>query len=449
MAQALILALGGMLAAVLNQVSGDAFHAWIPWFTRRLLDLANKPLPDDQRERFAEEWASHINEVSGDVGKIAFAWGCVSAAHEMASLLNRATFRRFLDHCHDVLKRAMRPFNLAGSAIALFFEDIVLRERGVMRTIAMLTLVGGVLGFLTNLPIKKFLARYTSQSVVLIESQKVPENMVQPVVSDDLSARVGMLRALATSDSEMGAVLTNLFPGKSSDEIDAILEDMRSQPQLLGAPFSDLSQITGGAMTEKPHQTESPGFIVSYAASDPRDAQRVCEAVTSKIVQKNLEFIQASAKGTVDVLTQGIDRARRQLSDQESKLASQKRHRIADPQQQANLQIMQIELEVAQKNYQDLLVKKYTADLTADMTNQAQGERMTEIQPASFPESPDFPHIYPFVGGGLGGGLVLGVGLSLWIKIRRRFVQAQQVKEAKESAIYHGSVKHGTGEQVP
>jgi hypothetical protein len=450
MAQALVLASVGILAAVLNRLSGGALRTWIPWFTQRLLDLAIKRLPEDQRERFAEEWASHINDMPGDVGKIAFASGCVSAAHEMASLLNNSAFTRFLDQCRDFLNRAMRPFNFAGSTMALFLEDIVLRERGVMRTIAMLTLVGGVLGFLTYLPMKKFFARYTSQSVVLIESQKVPENMVQPVVSDDLNARVGMLRALATSDSEMQPVLTNLFPGKSTDEIARVLEDMRSQPQLLGAPLSDLSQITtDGSVRKQPAQTASPGFMVSYVASDPRDAQRVCEAVTSKIVQKNLEFIQASAKGTVDVLTQGIDRARRQLGDQESKLASQKRHGIADPQQQANIQIMQIELEVAQKNYQDLLAKKYTADLTADMTNQAQGERMSEIQPASLPDTPDFPNIFSFVGGGLGGGLVLGVGLSLWIKIRRRFVKAQQVREAKESAIYHGSVKHGTGEPVP
>jgi hypothetical protein len=53
-----------------------------------------------------------------------------------------------------------------------------------------------------------------------------------------------MLRALATSDSEMRPVLTNLFPEKSTEEIDGILEEMRSQPQLLGAPSSDLSQIT-------------------------------------------------------------------------------------------------------------------------------------------------------------------------------------------------------------
>lgn len=50
----------------------------------------------------------------------------------------------------------------------------------------------------------------------------MPENMVQPVVSDDLTARIGMLRTLATSDSEMRPVLTNLLPGKSTDEIDRV-----------------------------------------------------------------------------------------------------------------------------------------------------------------------------------------------------------------------------------
>jgi hypothetical protein len=108
MAQALILALAGILTAVLNRLSGGALDVWIPWFTQRLLDLAIKRLPEDQRERFAEEWASHINDMPGDVGKIAFASGCVSAAHEMASLLNNSAFTRFLDQCRDFANRAMR-----------------------------------------------------------------------------------------------------------------------------------------------------------------------------------------------------------------------------------------------------------------------------------------------------------------------------------------------------
>jgi hypothetical protein len=54
--------------------------AQIAWFTSRLLDLAVQRLPEDQRARFAEEWASHLNDISGDIGKVVFARGCVSAA---------------------------------------------------------------------------------------------------------------------------------------------------------------------------------------------------------------------------------------------------------------------------------------------------------------------------------------------------------------------------------
>ena len=464
----------------------------------------------------------------------------------------------------------------------------MLRRRA--RYILIPAILGPLLGYLAYVPVKKFFGKYTSQSIVLIEGQKVPENMVQPVVSDDLNARIGMLRALATSDSEMRPVLQNLFPGKSSQDLDAILEDMRAQKDLLSAPFADLGQITGSSVRRKPGQS-SPGFMVSYMASDPRDAQRVCEALTSKIVQKNLEFIQSNAKGTVDVLSQGLDDAKRTLDEMDSKLAAFKKEhsgqlptdqdsnlkmlmtlsqqedaftqkqnlaqqdksynqtqlaqqlaawrstqsssnpetlqkQLTDLQSQlitlrarytddhpdvvktkadiaevkaklaemnkassdvsdvndkgsamepieirqlrqqlhrddedialASREIKRLQAGIAQyeshlslspaveeqykaltrdyenaaKTYQDLLGKKSTADLTAHMTNQAQGERMSEIQPASFPDSPSFPNLLMFIGGGLGAGLTIGVGLALWFEVRDTSIRTEADAEA-------------------
>jgi capsular polysaccharide biosynthesis protein len=86
--------------------------------------------------------------------------------------------------------------------------------------------------------------------------------------------------------------------------------------------------------------------------------------------------------------------------------------------------------ENAAKNYQDLLAKKSTADLTANMTNQAQGERMTEIQPASFPDAPSFPDLLKFIGGGLAGGLALGIGLALWLELRDKSIRTEADAEA-------------------
>lgn len=131
MAQALVLALGGMLAIVLNALSGGALHSLVPSLTRQLLDLATKRLPEDQRERFAEEWQSHINEVSGDLRKIVFALGCVSAAQNMT--LSRVQFapRGEQQHqdTHSSLPKVQAPKEssqnraLHGIAVALLSEE--------------------------------------------------------------------------------------------------------------------------------------------------------------------------------------------------------------------------------------------------------------------------------------------------------------------------------------
>ena len=130
MAQALVLALGGMLAIVLNALSRGALHRSVPSLTRQLLDLATKRLPEDQRERFAEEWQSHINEVSGDLRKIVFALGCVSAAQNMT--LRRVRFAPRGEQQHQdthsspkvqTPKESSQNRALHGIAVALLSED--------------------------------------------------------------------------------------------------------------------------------------------------------------------------------------------------------------------------------------------------------------------------------------------------------------------------------------
>jgi hypothetical protein len=238
----------------------------------------------------------------------------------------------------------------------LTMDDYLAMMRRRAKVILIPALGATLLGFLAYLVVNRKYAKYTSSSLVLIESQKVPEAMVSPVVSDDLQMRIGMLRAQATSDTEMRPVLQALFPRKSTPEIDGMLEDMRSQTQLVGAPFSDLSQITGSTVKKKPGQSQSPGFQVSYIASNPQDAQRVCEALTSKIIDKNLKYIQENAKGTVDVIKQGLEDARARLDDAGRKLADFKNlHPGQLPSEQDNnLKILQGLNQQDDRNTQNL-----------------------------------------------------------------------------------------------
>ncbi len=153
--------------------------------------------------------------------------------------------------------------------------------------------------------------------------------MVKPVVEDDLQERIGVLKAQATSGKEMHPLIAGLFPNKSEQEVDGILEDMRNQPNLV-TPFSDLSTVTNVAVKKKPGQAQSSGLVVSYLASNPRDAQRICDALTSKIIDENLKFIQDSAKGTVQVVQQGLEDARNKLNDVGAKLADFKKQHAGE-----------------------------------------------------------------------------------------------------------------------
>jgi len=84
----------------------------------------------------------------------------------------------------------------------------------------------------------------------------------------------------------------------------------------------------------------------------------------------------------------------------------------------------------AQKSYQDLLTKKSTADLTVKMTNQSEGERMFNLNPANLPDSPSFPNRLMFAAGGLGVGLALGAGLAMWLEFRDQSIRTEADAEA-------------------
>ncbi len=73
-----------VLTAALSRTIVNEFVAWSPWVIRGFIKLAVAQLPNKQRERFDEEWQSHVSEVPGIVGKLIVAAGLLFAARKMA-----------------------------------------------------------------------------------------------------------------------------------------------------------------------------------------------------------------------------------------------------------------------------------------------------------------------------------------------------------------------------
>ena len=149
--------------------------------------------------------------------------------------------------------------------------------------------------------------QYTSQTLVLVEQQKVPESLVKPVIAEDITGRLASMREQILSRSRLQPILErfNLFAAdhmNMDDRLDLMRKDIDIKP----------------IQSEMAHL---PGFYISFKASDARTAQAVCEEITSMFVSENLRARSDQTQGTTDFLRQQLDQAKRSLDDQDAKLA--------------------------------------------------------------------------------------------------------------------------------
>lgn len=201
----------------------------------------------------------------------------------------------------------------------LTLDDYLAMLRRRMKVILIPALLAPLAGF----PISYlFPAKYTSQSLILVEGQKVPEGIVQPVVTADLTERIATLQQQVLSQSRLQPILerTGLVkPGQNADEvIDGIRASMTVEP------VPDLSQM-GGAKRKPGQSSPVPGFYVNYTASTAREAQQICNELTSLLIEENLKSREDVAQGTTDFLTKQVAETKGKLDDLDSKLATFKK----------------------------------------------------------------------------------------------------------------------------
>jgi polysaccharide chain length determinant protein (PEP-CTERM system associated) len=207
----------------------------------------------------------------------------------------------------------------------LTLDDYLAMLRRRAKIILVPALFAPLAGFLVSY---MFPPKFSSQSLVLVEGQKVPDTMVQPVVTEDLTSRIATVEQRALSENHLKTLAENLQlvkPGQNADDvIDGIRSGISVEPVI-----TDLSSVTTNTGKKKPNQSGAvPGFYVGFTAPNARTARDICEGVTSLMLEENLKLISDAAKGTADVLSSGLDSAQRDLNDMDSKLATFKKQYV-------------------------------------------------------------------------------------------------------------------------
>jgi polysaccharide chain length determinant protein (PEP-CTERM system associated) len=156
--------------------------------------------------------------------------------------------------------------------------------------------------------------QYKSETLVLIEQQKVPDEFVRSVVSQNLDSRIASMKEQIESRSQLLPIIDkyNLYADQHQTvegRLDLARKNIDIQPIH--------SEISGSGGL--------PGFKIFFTASDPHTAQQVCAEITSLFTKENAIQRQTAAEGTTDFLSEQLKEARQTLDDQDAKLAAFKR----------------------------------------------------------------------------------------------------------------------------
>jgi polysaccharide chain length determinant protein (PEP-CTERM system associated) len=209
----------------------------------------------------------------------------------------------------------------------LTMDDYLSMLRRRLKVILIPALLAPLAGFMVSYV---FPPKYTSQSMVLVEGQKVPDNYVQPVITSDFTQRIQTLSQQVLSPSRLRPVIQSLALVKPDDEnklIDDIQHNMSVEPVITSMSAAAAHAGISGAKKKKASATDAPvpGFNVNYTDSNAVRAQKICNAMTSLIVDENLRSRAEVAQGTTEFLGRQVEDAKRAIDEQDAKLANFKK----------------------------------------------------------------------------------------------------------------------------
>ena len=215
--------------------------------------------------------------------------------------------------------------------------------------------------------------RYKSKTTILVEQPSMPQNYVQPNVSDDLQLRIQSLQTELLSQTRLLMIISrlHLYGGAK----DPATEDARVQ-QMRNDIHVD--------MVRDPQRQDVTSFQISYSARDPHVAQQVTRELTDLFITENNKVLQQESEGTTSFLQQQLDDARQSLSAQEAKVKQFEAMHEGDlPTQQAsNLQIL-AGLQSQLQNEEDALSTARQQRVYLQALLEQQRDTLSKVRPIS------------------------------------------------------------------
>jgi polysaccharide biosynthesis transport protein len=169
--------------------------------------------------------------------------------------------------------------------------------------------------------------RYRAEALILVESQKIPENFVPPTIQGALEPRLDRLKQQVLSDDRLWPLIQefNLYDRPGRPRIRQEREEtMRKDITIT---------LERGWSANRP-----AAFRVAYESFDPRVTAEVVNRIGGFFIDENLRERAQEADGTSEFLDDQLAESKRNLQQQEARLSAFKvTHTGELPQQEAAL----------------------------------------------------------------------------------------------------------------
>jgi polysaccharide chain length determinant protein (PEP-CTERM system associated) len=149
---------------------------------------------------------------------------------------------------------------------------------------------------------------YRSDTVILVEQQKVPEEYVVANVSVDLQQRLEAMRQQILSRTRLQRIIDQF----------QLYRDIKGNPDEM---IEQMRKDVATEVIESPgHRGQLSAFKISYSAPGARLAQQVNAQLTSLFIDQNIEDQSQRSESTTEFLSTELDSARARLAEQEKRI---------------------------------------------------------------------------------------------------------------------------------
>ena len=248
------------------------------------------------------------------------------------------------------------------------YIDIVRRHKGWIFGPFLFTLVASVVG------VYLWPDSYTSQGVIKIVPQQLPQNMVQASVTQGMSDRINSMANEIESRTVLTGIISTmgLYPRERSREpIEDVLDEMKKSIQIF--PIA--------SMGEAGHQV--PAFVVQFSYENRNLAQKVVQELMSRFVDQNFKDRSNMTYQGVQFFQDQVALAQKKLDDVENKLTEfriQNAGRLPD-QMQGNLQQAQA-LQMQSNNLNNAITRAQAEKLQMENELRLANNQLAQLSKA-------------------------------------------------------------------